>query len=575
MPWPHIVLKPSLCMNSTPACESGRSGGVEQRTVHVRVAARFEHERAPEMVVVLPHVLALFEDRSSFDRRKAADDQPQRLARGVGVDGVDAKHASKSLYNPPMPILLTEADVRDLLTMDDLIETMEGALADFSRRQVTQPLRTVLEVGAHQSFYGVMPAYLPTRPALGTKLVTVFEGNPARGLPTHLATIVLLDPDTGALLALLDGRYITEARTAAVSAVSVRHLSRPDAGVLAIIGTGVQARSHLEAIGRVRQLREVRVWSPTAAHAHAFVERDERARPGADPRRRRRRAGGRGGRRHRARHRVEGARAARRLGRGRRPYLRRRRVPADAPRDGRGAGRARGSLRRLTSGGAGAKPGTSCWRSGKGRSTPTHIRGEIGEVVGGTVAGRRDARPRHDLQVARAGGRRCRGRAPGLRTRAGRPARRGVRPGTRRIRGRLAPVHGRALTCLSCARPSASSSSRRSACGPRATSCAGSWCASARPACFTSATAADAAAAAPRADAPAGSFARRTFACAVSAASRSRVATISRSIPPMAQPIISADFNSTSPWPFFRPRGICNLQRQTVSGPMVTGPASN
>lgn len=170
-----------------------------------------------------------------------------------------------------MPILLTEADVKALLTMDDLIPAMATALAAFSAKQVTQPLRTVLTVGEQHAFYGVMPAYIPGTPALGTKLVTVFSGNPARGLPTHLATIVLLDPETGALLALMDGRYITESRTAAVSAVSVQHLAREDARVLAIIGTGVQARSHLEAIARVRELQEVRVWSRTSSNADAFI----------------------------------------------------------------------------------------------------------------------------------------------------------------------------------------------------------------------------------------------------------------------------------------------------------------
>jgi alanine dehydrogenase len=170
-----------------------------------------------------------------------------------------------------MPLLLTEADVRSLLSMDDLIETMEVALADFSARAVTQPVRTVLEVGERKSFYGVMPAWMPSRPALGTKLVTVFEGNAARNLPSHLATIVLLDPETGALQALLDGRYITEARTAAVSAVSVTHLARESARVLAIIGSGVQARSHLEAIASVRDLTDVRIWSPSAARVEAFV----------------------------------------------------------------------------------------------------------------------------------------------------------------------------------------------------------------------------------------------------------------------------------------------------------------
>lgn len=170
-----------------------------------------------------------------------------------------------------MAMVLNERDVRALLDMDDLIEAMEIALADFSAGSVTQPVRTVLQVGASPAFYGLMPAYMPSRPALGTKLVTVFESNAGRGLPTHLATIVLLDPATGALLALLDGRFITEARTAAVSAVSVQRLANESARTMAIIGSGVQARSHLEAIARVRDLREVRVWSPKRASVDRFI----------------------------------------------------------------------------------------------------------------------------------------------------------------------------------------------------------------------------------------------------------------------------------------------------------------
>src|SRR5207247_7374405 len=113
----------------------------------------------------------------------------------------------------------------------------------------------------NESFYATMPAYVDGV-ALGAKLVTVFGGNAARGLHTHLASIMLLDPETGALQALLDGRYITEARTAAVSAVSSRLLARKTAASLAIIGSGVQARSHLEALSRVHRLRPATVRSP-------------------------------------------------------------------------------------------------------------------------------------------------------------------------------------------------------------------------------------------------------------------------------------------------------------------------
>ena len=169
------------------------------------------------------------------------------------------------------PIVLGESDIRAVLPMPDLIAAMERALSQFSAGAVTQPVRTVLQVGPDKNWFGVMPAALDDPPATGAKLVTVYHRNHQRGLPSHLATIVLLDPDTGALVALLDGRYITEARTAAVSAVSVKHLARPDASVLGIVGSGVQARSHLLAIRHVRELSEVRVWSPNLLNRDAFV----------------------------------------------------------------------------------------------------------------------------------------------------------------------------------------------------------------------------------------------------------------------------------------------------------------
>jgi len=171
-----------------------------------------------------------------------------------------------------MPLLLSEHDVRRVLPMPDLIHAMASALSEYSAGRVQQPVRTVIEVGPDRAYYGVMPAVIAAPSAMGAKLVTVYAANHARGLTSHLATIILLDPATGALVALLDGRYITEARTAAVSAVSVDRLARPDATTLAIIGSGVQASSHLEAIRHVRSLRDVRVWSPNAAHRQAFAQ---------------------------------------------------------------------------------------------------------------------------------------------------------------------------------------------------------------------------------------------------------------------------------------------------------------
>jgi ornithine cyclodeaminase/alanine dehydrogenase-like protein (mu-crystallin family) len=171
-----------------------------------------------------------------------------------------------------MPLLLSEKDVRVVLPMDDLIAAMEAALDQFSAGGVRQPLRTILDVGEEHAFYGVMPAFMSRPPALGTKLVTVYPQNAAVGLPSHLATIVLHDPETGALQAVMDGRYITEARTAAVSAASTRHLARPDARVLAVLGSGVQARSHIAALTRVRRFEEVRVWGRDGGRVRALLD---------------------------------------------------------------------------------------------------------------------------------------------------------------------------------------------------------------------------------------------------------------------------------------------------------------
>jgi len=171
----------------------------------------------------------------------------------------------------PSPRFFDEAVVRARLRMPDLIEAMERALVEFSAGRVEQPVRTVLEFGAQRSFFGLMPSYAPSLPALGAKLVTVCAGNAARGLDTHQALIVMLDPVTGAAQAIVDGRYITEARTAAVSAVSARQLARSDARVLGILGSGVQARSHCEALRLVREFRDVRAWSPAADRLRKFA----------------------------------------------------------------------------------------------------------------------------------------------------------------------------------------------------------------------------------------------------------------------------------------------------------------
>ena len=163
-------------------------------------------------------------------------------------------------------VILDEPAVGRLLHFQELIPAVARALADLSAGRVVQPVRTVLPIAPHQGFFAVMPAYAG---AMGAKLVTFYPGN--RGIPTHHAVIVLFRAETGEPLAMMDGRLITEMRTAAASAVATQHLARSDADVLAILGSGVQAQSHLEALRHVRSFTDVRVWSPR--HARAFAER--------------------------------------------------------------------------------------------------------------------------------------------------------------------------------------------------------------------------------------------------------------------------------------------------------------
>ena len=157
-------------------------------------------------------------------------------------------------------MFLDEEAVRGLLRMDELIDAMRGALRDLSAGRVEQPMRLVLPVAEHGGFFGVMPAY---GGALGAKLVTFYPNN--KETHTHHAMILLFRPETGEPLVTMDGRLITEMRTAAVSAVATDALARAEVSVLAILGSGVQARSHLEALRLVRKFQEVRVWSPRSS----------------------------------------------------------------------------------------------------------------------------------------------------------------------------------------------------------------------------------------------------------------------------------------------------------------------
>src|SRR5438876_9166400 len=151
--------------------------------------------------------------------------------------------------------------------MEDLIPAMEKSLIDFSAGKVTQPVRSGITVESPGGFFFMMPALSE---GLGVKIVTFYPTNADRGIQTHMATIFLVDPETGRPLAVMDGRLITEMRTAAVSATATKLLAPSDAKILAVLGSGVQARSHVEALRLVRQFEEVRVWSPKQEHAKQF-----------------------------------------------------------------------------------------------------------------------------------------------------------------------------------------------------------------------------------------------------------------------------------------------------------------
>jgi ornithine cyclodeaminase/alanine dehydrogenase-like protein (mu-crystallin family) len=141
---------------------------------------------------------------------------------------------------------------------------------------VIQPVRNMLKIEEGKRYLGIMPAVM--QEAMGVKLVSFYPGNAGTGLPTHFGIILLSRSDTGEPLAVMDGRLITEMRTAAVSAAVTKHLAAPESHVLALLGSGVQASADWNALSRVRQFDDIRVWSRKPEHAQRFAdEHDIRA----------------------------------------------------------------------------------------------------------------------------------------------------------------------------------------------------------------------------------------------------------------------------------------------------------
>jgi ornithine cyclodeaminase len=167
-------------------------------------------------------------------------------------------------------LVINRNEVAGILSMRACIGVMQDVLAALSAGEAVQSLRQVLPL-TEGNLLGLMPGYLRQEAVAGAKIISVFPHNHSAGLPSHQGAVALFDAGTGVLNAIVDGREITAIRTAAVSAVATRLLAREDAGVLAILGTGEQAVSHLEAMLLVRDIQEVRAWGRTADNAQRFA----------------------------------------------------------------------------------------------------------------------------------------------------------------------------------------------------------------------------------------------------------------------------------------------------------------
>ena len=167
--------------------------------------------------------------------------------------------------------ILSAGQVRALLPMPECIDLMERTLRALAANAALLPLRTVMRLPGGRGVFGTMPAWLSEPPALGLKAIAVFPGNHAAGLDSHQGLVLLFDPERGTPAAILDASSITAIRTAAVSGAATRALARADASDLAMLGSGVQARTHLEAIRSVRRLSRVRAWSPNRERLERFA----------------------------------------------------------------------------------------------------------------------------------------------------------------------------------------------------------------------------------------------------------------------------------------------------------------
>ena len=170
-------------------------------------------------------------------------------------------------------LLLSEKQVQGLIDIDELIAALEQAHIQYSTGKAVMPVRLVVPLPQIDGRITSMPGYLNEDKALGMKVVTYFQNNPKQNLPAILATIMLFSAETGKMIAAMDGSYITAIRTACASAMATKILANAQTPVLGILGAGVQARAHIQALTRVRKLEKIKLYSPSGASAAAVKRR--------------------------------------------------------------------------------------------------------------------------------------------------------------------------------------------------------------------------------------------------------------------------------------------------------------
>jgi len=169
-------------------------------------------------------------------------------------------------------LLLSETQVQDLIDVDELIATLEQAHVQYSTGNAVMPVRLVMPLPQIHGRITSMPGFLNEDKALGMKVVTYFQDNPKHGLPAILATIMLFSAETGKMIAAMGGGYITAIRTACASAMATKALANPQTPVLGVLGAGVQARAHIQALARVRRLEKIKIFSPSGSSAAAIKQ---------------------------------------------------------------------------------------------------------------------------------------------------------------------------------------------------------------------------------------------------------------------------------------------------------------